>query len=155
MYTLERPHIFTHIYSFSSFCDIIFIGFSFDDEKEKLCAGGGERERKKKSAATHTRWVWPVLILTLWREQLSIRGQESAVRQKDFKLFLPVVIFLSFLRFSIRQKEKYFPVLSVWLSLVSRFEFFSRDLLNFFGEMQRGASSRQESKRAVIWFTAL
>lgn len=114
MYTLERPHIFTHIYSFSSFCDIIFIGFSFDDEKEKLCAGGGERERKK-SAATHTRRVWPVLILTLWREQLSVRGQESAVRQKDFKLFLPVVIFLSFLQFSIRQKysKKYFPVFSV------------------------------------------
>jgi hypothetical protein len=39
---------FTHIHSFFLVCDIIFIGFSFD-EKEKLCAGGGRERMSEKS----------------------------------------------------------------------------------------------------------
>lgn len=71
---MERPHIFTHIYSFSSFCDIIFIGFSFDDEKEKLFVLVEERE--KISAATHTPAKCCVASVNfdVEREQLTASG---------------------------------------------------------------------------------
>lgn len=75
IYTLELPYLYTHLFFFP----VLWYNFHrllFDDEKENLYQQSGA----ENSAATHTdgrRALWPVLILTSWREQLASGGKKS------------------------------------------------------------------------------
>jgi hypothetical protein len=95
------PYLYTHLFFLVFFCDIIFIGFSFDDEKEKLCVlvEGKKREKIYQQQLAHTASMLASVNFDVVTRTTEASGGKKApfAKKSTLNSFFLVVILLSFL----------------------------------------------------------